>query len=77
MRDKEIGRITKITGSKVLIRVEEESDIRHLSVNDFSTNDISIGSLIGTWRVDGRVLAMTVEEIYDSDTDIFIIASIS
>ena len=36
MRDKEIGRITKITGSKVLIRVAEESDIRHLSVNDFS-----------------------------------------
>ena len=63
MRDKEIGRITKITGSKVLIRVAEESDIRHLSVNDFSTNYISIGSLIGTWLVDGRVLAMTVEEI--------------
>ena len=77
MRDKEIGRITKITGSKVLIRVAEESDIRHLSVNDFSTNYISIGSLIGTWLVDGRVLAMTVEEIYDSDTDIFITASIS
>lgn len=77
MRDKEIGRITKITGSKVLIRVAEESEIRHLSVNDFSTNYISIGSLIGTWLVDGRVLAMTVEEIYDSDTDIFITASIS
>lgn len=77
MRDKEIGRITKITGSKVLIRVAEESDIRHLSVNDFSTNYISIGSLIGTWLVDGRVLAMTVEEIYNSDTDIFITASIS
>ena len=72
-----IGRITKITGAKVLVRVTDETTIDRLSVESFITNYISIGSLMGTRLVDGRILIMTVEEIYDSEKDIFVSSSIS
>ena len=77
MQVNEIGRITKITGSKVLIRVTEKKSVNRLGVEGFVANYISVGSLVGTRLVDGRILIMTVEEIYDSDTDIFVSSSIS
>ena len=77
MQIHEIGRIAKITGAKVLIRVTVAAAVNHLGVESFLTSYISVGSLVGTRLVDGRILVMTVEEIYDSDTDIFISSSIS
>lgn len=77
MQVNEIGRITKITGAKVLIRVTVPTVINHISVENFLTSYISVGSLVGTRLVDGRLLVMTVEEIYDSDSDIFVSSSIS
>ena len=77
MQVNEIGRIAKITGAKVLIRVTVPAAVNHIGVENFLTSYISIGSLVGTRLVDGRLLVMTVEEIYDSDTDIFVSSSIS
>lgn len=77
MQIKEIGKITKITGSRVLICVTFPVSINHLNIEEFLTGYISIGALIGTRLVDGRILVMTVEEIYVSDSDIYISTSIS
>lgn len=77
MQINEIGRITKITGIKVIVCVSIPTTINHIGVDSFTTNYISVGSLIGTRLVDGRILVMTVEEIYDSNADIFVSASIS
>lgn len=77
MQITEIGRITKISGAKVLVHVTSPTTINHVVVENFITSYISIGSMVGTRLVDGRMLVMTVEEIYDSDTDIFITSSIS
>jgi len=62
MQVNEIGRITKITGAKVLIRVTVPAAINHIGVESFLTSYISVGSLVGTRLVDGRLLVMTVEE---------------
>ena len=77
MQVNEIGRITKITGAKILIRVTVPTAVDHIGVESFLTSYISVGSLVGTRLVDGRLLVMTVEEIYDSDADIFVSSSIS
>ena len=77
MQINEIGRITKITGAKVLVRVTVPTSINHIGVESFLTSYISVGALVGTRLVDGRILVMTVEEIYDSDADIFVSSSIS
>ena len=77
MQINEVGRITKITGAKILIRVTVPIVINHIGVESFITSYVSIGSLLGTSLVDGRILIMTVEEIYDSGIDIFISNSIS
>lgn len=77
MQVNEIGRITKITGAKVLVRVTVPTAVNHIGVESFLTSYISVGSLVETRLVDGRLLVMTVEEIYDSDADIFVSSSIS
>ena len=77
MQINEIGRVTRITGSKVFIRVTEEAAINRLGVESFVANYISVGSLVGARLVDSRILVMTIEEIYDNDSDIFISSSIS
>lgn len=77
MRNKDIGRISRITGAKVVVRVDEGAGINRLGVEDFITGYISIGSLLGTRLVDGRTLVMAVEEIYDGDAEIFISANIN
>ena len=77
MRVNSIGRIERITGSTILIRVTENAEIKQLDVDSFRTCYVSVGSLIGTRLVDGRILIMTVEEIYDRDTSVFISSTIS
>lgn len=76
MQVHEIGRIAKITGARILIRVINPTAINRLDVDSFLTNYVSIGSLVGTRLVDGRILVITVEEIYDSGADILISGSI-
>lgn len=75
-RDK-IGKIIKITGTKVLVKVTEAIFVNRLGVNNLLASYVSIGSIVGAKLVDGRILIMTVEEIYDNDNDIFISAHIS
>ena len=77
MQIHEIGRITKITGSKILVIVTVPNAIEHIGVDRFLTSFTSVGSLLGTRLVDGRLLVMTVEEIYDNEATIFITSSIS
>ena len=77
MEVNEIGKITKITGAKVLTRVTMPTTINQIGLESFITSYISIGSLVGTRLVDGRMLVMMVEEIYDNDIDIFVSSSIS
>lgn len=72
-----IGRISRVTGSKITVKVSRESSINRIGMNGFLTNYISIGSLIGTNLVDGRILALMVEEIYDNNNEIIIGTSIS
>ena len=72
-----IGRITKITGAKVLVRVTEAASINKLGIESFVASYISIGSLVGTRLVDGRILILTIDEIYDSEADIFVSSTIT
>lgn len=76
MQTKIIGIIKKITGAKVLIRITEVSEISSICMDEFQTSYISVGSLVGTRLVDGRILVMMVEEILDSDTEIIVSSSI-
>ena len=79
MQGNTVGRITKITGSKVLLRISDRAAVNRIGVEGLTVNYVSIGSLVGTSLTDGRTLVMAVEEIYDSETDtgIIITAGIS
>lgn len=77
MQAERIGSVIKITGATVLVRVTEIAKINRLEVESFLTSYISIGSLIGTRLVDGRILILTVEEIFDRDAGVFITSTIS
>lgn len=77
MQINEVGRITKITGEKVLICVTNIASINKLGVENFIASYVSIGSLVGTRLVDGRILVLTIEEIYDSSENIYISSSIN
>lgn len=72
-----VGRITKITGAKVLVRVTEAASINKLGIESFVASYISIGSLVGTRLVDGRILILTIDEIYDSEADILVSSTIT
>lgn len=61
----------------MLLCVTQYIAINHLSVEDFTANYVSIGSFVGTHLVDGRILVMLVEEIYDSENRIYITANLS
>lgn len=71
------GKIKKITGSKVTVLVQYSEIVNKVSVDNFILNYVSIGSLIGTKLVDGRTLVLTVEEIYEHESEHFISSSIS
>ena len=58
-----IGKVVKITGDRVLVLVENISDIDSVDVERFITGYVSVGALIGTDLVDGRTLVLTVEEV--------------
>lgn len=77
MQNESIGKITKITGSKVTILVHHSETVSKVSVENFVLNYISIGALLGTKLVDGRTLVLTVEEIYEHNAEHFINASIT
>ena len=72
-----IGSIKKITGAKVVVCVSEEKAVNVLGVENFVSSYVSVGSLVGARLVDGRILIMTIEEIYDIESGIFISSSIS
>ena len=64
-----IGKITKITGSKILVTVYNKNLIEKVNINNQVLNYISIGSLIGTKLIDDRTLILTVEEIFEYEED--------
>ncbi len=73
--NKIIGKITKITGSKILVTVLDKNLIEKVNINNQILNYISIGSLIGTKLIDDRTLVLMVEEILKVD-DIIISCTI-
>lgn len=77
MNNTVIGHLTKITGSKVTIRIVEKNCISKVDVADFSSSYVSIGTLIGVRLVDGRDLVLSVEEIYENNHDVYATAAIS
>lgn len=72
-----IGHLTKITGSKITIRIVEKNCISKVDVADFSSSYVSIGTLIGVRLVDGRDLVLSIEEIYENNHDVYATAAIS
>lgn len=72
-----IGKVVKITGDRVLVLVENISDIDSVDVERFITGYVSVGALIGTDLVDGRTLVLTVEEVYAKEPEVYIKASVS
>lgn len=77
MQANRIGSVIKITGATVLVRVTEIAKINRLGIESFLASYISIGSLIGTRLVDGRILILTVEEIFEREAEVFITSTIS
>ena len=72
-----IGKITKITGDRITVLVDETSDIGSVYVSGFTSGFVSIGALIGTNLVDGRTLVLAVDEISTQGQGVNIIASVS
>lgn len=77
MNNSVIGYLTKITGAKITIRIVKRNCIAKVDVSDFSSNYISIGTLVGVRLVDGRDLVLPIEEIYENNQDIYATAAIS
>ena len=77
MQSESFGKITRITGSKATILVQYPDAVNKVAVDNFALNYVSIGALLGTKLVDGRVLVLTVEEIFESNHEHYITASIS
>lgn len=72
-----IGKITKITGDRITVLVDETSDIGSVYVSGFTPGFVSIGALIGTNLVDGRTLVLAVDEISTQGQTVYITASVS
>lgn len=77
MIDNYFGSITKITGSKVIINIQYVERVNKVTIENFILDYVSIGSLLGTYLVDGRILVLTVDEIYQQKDDYFINSSIT
>lgn len=77
MNNTVIGHLTKITGSKITVRIVDNSCISKVDVVDFSSSYVSIGSLIGVRLVDGRNLVLSIEEIYENNHDVYATAAIN
>lgn len=72
-----LGIISKITGSRILVKIGDVTEMNSVRMNSFLLRYVSVGSLIGTKLVDGRTLVLSVEEILDSDQGIIVTTSIS
>lgn len=72
-----LGIVSKITGSRILVKIGDVTEMNSVRMNSFLLRYISVGSLIGTKLVDGRTLVLSVEEILDSDQGVIVTASIS
>ena len=73
----QLGRITRITGAEIICTVTNNELINKVSVDDFNISYLSIGALIGTRLVDGRILIATIEDIYNKDGEIGFKSSIN
>lgn len=62
-----LGKIIKINGYKVCCSIYDNNALKDISINNFNLNYISIGALVGTRLVDGRILVLLIEDIYDLD----------
>lgn len=72
-----LGYIIKINGSSLICSINNTAAVNSISINNFNLNYISVGALVGTRLVDGRILVLTIEEIYERDGNIFFSASIN
>lgn len=72
-----LGQIYKINGFKILVKISELNLVKNVFVHNFNTNFISIACLVGTKLLDGRILILTIEEIYNKDDEVFAETSIN
>lgn len=72
-----IGTIVKIDGSSIKCLVSNSQSLSRISTANFGLSHLSIGALVGTRLVDGRILILAIEEIYKQETDLFFNAIIS
>ncbi len=77
MQNNILGQIYRINGFKVLVKVSEITLINDVFVQNYNTNFISIACLVGTKLLDGRILILTIEEIYCKNEEIFFESSIN
>ena len=77
MTNRIVGTISKITGSKVTVSVEVPESVNKVGINNFSVNYLSVGSLLGIKLIDGRVLVVSIDEIYEYNLEKYILASIT
>ena len=77
MNDIIVGIITKVSGSKITVSVEDPETVKKVEIFDFSVNYLSVGSLLGVKLIDGRILVVSIDEIYENNFEKSIIASIT
>ena len=77
MRTAQLGRITRINGAEITCTVTNNELINKVSVDDFNISYLSVGALVGTRLVDGRILIATIEDIYNKDGEIGFKSSIN
>lgn len=77
MNDIIVGIITKVSGSKITVSVEDPEAVKKVEIFDFSVNYLSVGSLLGVKLIDGRILVVSIDEIYENNFEKSIIASIT
>ena len=66
-----IGTIVRISGAKISVKISATFSLQHINIKSFATNYVSIGSLVGTRLIDGRILVLTTEELYDNSNELF------
>lgn len=72
-----IGTIVRISGAKISVKISATFSLQHINIKSFATNYVSIGSLVGTRLIDGRILVLTTEELYDNSNELFLLATIT
>lgn len=72
-----LGKIIKINGSTIICGVTNSNLMDKVSIDNFSLNYLSVGALVGTRLVDGRILVATIEEISIKDENILFNSTIN